>query len=547
MDAKLPIDFSDRSLPPECGTSCWLYSFKMDKDLEIFSDFDIKKCLECEYFKSFVSRTEGRRQADRKASSFLTLLLDRVGFYGRKLEEVGADLKKRVEELSILKKVSDALLKSKDLDTSLKTILTGVTAGEAFGFNRAFILLFDQKKNILEGRMALGPRTPEEAERIWSELKSKNITFDQILESVEEEKNELTEIIEEIFIPLNRKKTCYVLKAFKERRTFNLKSPHTEQLGNKLLSEILDPAGFALVPVLYEDKSIGVLIVDNLITRKNIADEDVTELENFAHQVSYQIANMLLQKELSLKVEELNHVNKLIRENQSYLLKHERLADIGKLATTCAHELKTPLVAIGGYARRALNKIQNTQNGYQSNLKELKVIVDEVERLETITSQILDYSKDLKLKLEDQDINQVIEETLEVLKENLRYNNIKVITDFSKGLGMIKLDSSKLKQALFNLIENACEAMFEGGNLSLATERKDDFLVVKIKDSGSGITEKNLKKLFTPFFTTKPNGSGLGLPVTKKIVEEHQGSIQVESRVGEGTQFSLFFPLNQRF
>ncbi len=529
-------------MPKECGISCWLYSYEKDKRLEFPFDFDVKKCLECSYFTGFVSRTKGRRSADQKASSFLTLLLDRIGIYGQKLEEVGADLKKRVEELSILKKVSDALLKSKDLDRSLKIILTGVTAGEAFGFNRAFIFLLNEKKNLLEGKMALGPKTPEQAEKIWSELKSKNITFDQILQNVKNEKNELTELVSQIYISLNQKKSCYILKTFKEKQSYNLKTHDPKHIGDKVLSKTLDPSGFALVPILYENEAIGVLVVDNFITHKTITDEDVTELETFANQVAYQIENMLLQKELSFKVQELKHVNKLLRENHDYLIKHEKLADIGKLATTCAHELKTPLVAIGGYAIRALKKMQNLPKGSADNLEELKVIIDEVERLETITSQILDYSKEIKLKLKEEDINQIILEALEVLEENLKYNSIRVKTDFSKDLGMVRVDSSRLKQALFNLIENACEAMFEGGILSLSTGREDKFTVVEIKDSGCGIPEENLKMLFTPFFTTKPNGSGLGLPVTRKIIEEHQGTIRVESKIGQGAKFRVYLP-----
>lgn len=540
MDFKEHIDFSNKPLPENCGISCWLYSFEQDKDLDFSFDFDVKKCLECNYFKSFLSRAKGRRFADQKASSFLMLFLERISSYAQQLEKVGTDLKKRVEELTILKKVSDALLKSKDLDGSLKLILTGVTAGEAFGFNRAFIFLLNEKNNLLEGKMALGPKTPEEAEKIWSELKK--ITFDQILENISNERNELTELVSQISVPLDEKNSSYILKTFREKKSYNLKTPDPKQIGDKLLSEILDPAGFALVPVLYEDKAIGILIVDNFITHQNITDEDVSALETFANQVAYQIANILLQKKLSLKLQELKHINSLLRENQEYLLKHERLADIGRLATTCAHELKTPLVAIGGYARRAMKKMQNHKKASVSNLEELKVIIDEVERLETITSEILDYSKDFKLKLEDKDINHIINEAIEILEENLRYNNIRVKTDFSEDLGTVKVDSSRLKQALFNLIENACEAMFEGGTLSLRTQRKDKFVVVEIKDSGFGIPEKDIKMLFVPFFTTKPNGSGLGLSVTKKIIEQHQGFIQVQSKPGEGTEFLVYLP-----
>jgi len=245
-----------------------------------------------------------------------------------------------------------------------------------------------------------------------------------------------------------------------------------------------------------------------------------------------------LHQELNLRLKELEHINQLLRENESYIMKFEHFADIGKLATTAAHEIKTPLIAIGGYARRALRKYADY------DLNELKVIVKEVERLENITSQILDYSKELKLNLEEHNPNEIVLGALDLLKDRMKYNNVVLKTKLSRDVAKVKVDAQRVKQVLFNLIENAYEAMPGGGTLTVETKSKDDYLVLEIKDTGGGIPEQEMKNLFTLFYSTKASGSGLGLPVSKKIITDHNGFIQVESKINQGTKFSIYLPLN---
>ena len=319
------------------------------------------------------------------------------------------------------------------------------------------------------------------------------------------------------------------LKSLGGQNTLNLVKDI--QLGN-----ILDPSGFAVVPIFLEIKTIGVLVADNIITHHPILEEDVSALETLANQAASHIENIALQRELSLNLQELELVNKLLRDNQEYLLKHDRFADIGKLATTAAHEIKTPLIAIGGYARRAL------KYSSPANQKDLEVIVKEVERLENITSQILDYSREPKLILREHNINELIREALLVLKDKLRHQNIQVKTNLCQDLEKTKVDAQRLKQVLFNLIENGVEAMSDGGVLKIETKKQEKYVILVIEDTGSGIPEDIKKDIFVPFFSTKPNGSGMGLAVSKKIIQDHNGHITVESSLGKGTKFNIYLP-----
>lgn len=500
-------------------------------------------CFACDYFNQSMLRSKGRREADQLAYSSLGVLLEQLHFYETQLDSTTSNLSKRIEELSILKKVSDALLESKDLNKCLRLILTGATAGQAFGFNRAFIFLVNEKKKVLQGKMGVGPQDSQEAEKIWSKLRQDTVTFDQmtkdILNGETPADTKLSDLIRDIQLPLDADLSL-ISKSLLEKKAFNVSFSELRQIKEKKLLSILSPKGFAVVPIVTERKTLGVLVADNLITGEPILDEDVTALQTFANEAALQIENLILQKDLFLKLQELEHIHNLLRENQDYLLKHEHLADIGKLATTVAHEIKTPLITIGGYTRRSLNNLKNQK----LDPRDLEIILSEAERLEKLISQILDYSKETKLFLAKVDLNQIIRETLEVLEEKLKSSNIQLTTKFSKDIKEVELDPQRIKQVLFNLIGNAIEAMPQGGSLIITTQKKRNSVKIEIEDSGKGIPDEEMKNLFIPFYTTKPKGSGLGLPVSKKIIADHKGTIEVQSQVNVGTKFTIVLPLN---
>jgi signal transduction histidine kinase len=523
--------------------NCWLNLLASGEKLEIFfpADKRLGNCLECSFFQKLSSRFAGRRSADRIAEESLKILLGQVKTFDNYLEQINRDLNKKLEELSLLKKVSDTLLKSKELEKNLRIILTGVTAGEAFGFNRAFIFLVNPKTQTLEGKMGLGPKDQEEAFKIWSHIKKEKVTFEQMLENAinsEEQENELTSRIKGLSFSMEDRENILV-KSISEKKSFNLKEEEFSDLKPDEILKILSPKGFLLVPIFSENRAIGVLAVDNLITGNRILVDDQVGLETFANQAASQIENIVLHEELKQKIKELELASRILRENQHYLLQAERWVDIGKLATTIAHEIKTPLVTMGGYARRALRKAEEGKLGPH----ELEIIVKETERLESITSEILDYSKATKLNYEKKDLNLLIKDAIEVFKGKLRYNGIWLRTKFYLEPSVINFDPKRIEQVLFNLIENAVEAMPEGGALTIRTKRNEEFAIFEVEDTGSGINEDNLEKLYIPFFTTKPKGSGLGLPVCKKIIADHQGYIEVKSEVDKGSKFTIYLPL----
>jgi signal transduction histidine kinase len=521
---------------------CWLSTLASGDSKAAMQD-DLLICNECATFKEIINRGFGRRTADVALGTTVAKLLGQVYERNLKLDEARLELEKKVAQLALMKVITDAVVKTTDLRRALKIILTGVTSGQAFGFNRACIFLVDARNEYLEGMDAVGPENWEAASRIWSELQA--ITFEQqirqILDSQTLAEDSLTRQIAIIKIPLTESSHFLVKALWAEKPTFLRKSEMEPGVVAKILKRI-DFNEFAAVPLQAEGLPLGLMIADNFYTNKPITEASMDALETLANTCTNVLENTLLHKQLSQRLEELERVNRLLRENQSYLLQAERLADMGRLAATVAHEFKTPLVTIGGHARRAMRDLNTTK----FRKKDLEIIISEIGRLEKISSEILEYSRPSKFDITKRKINDLVKESLELLEHRLSLTRISLKSKFIESNPLVAVDEKKFKQVLLNTVDNAIDAMASGMILRVETNIADGNAVIEIIDTGTGISEEITDKIFTPFFTTKSRGSGLGLSVSKKIVEDHGGFMEFESKLGEGTKFSIHFPIAYR-
>ncbi|HEQ71417.1 MAG TPA: PAS domain-containing sensor histidine kinase, partial [Spirochaetia bacterium] len=176
----------------------------------------------------------------------------------------------------------------------------------------------------------------------------------------------------------------------------------------------------------------------------------------------------------------------------------------------------------------------------------LEVINEEVDRLNRIVVDFLFAVRPMNIQLEERDINRIIRDLIDFLKFELEKGKVNVELRLTENLPRIMIDEKYIKQAFLNLIQNSVSAMTEGGTLIMETFRKGPDVIVNITDTGKGIPEGIMDKIFEPYFTTKEFGSGLGLTLVYKIVKEHMGEVQVHSREGKGTTFSLSFPVPQK-
>ncbi len=226
------------------------------------------------------------------------------------------------------------------------------------------------------------------------------------------------------------------------------------------------------------------------------------------------------------------------KQMQENLLRSERLVAIGQAAAHITHEIKNPLMLIGGFARRVMKDI--TKNP-QKNSERLQIIIDEVKRLEDFLIEVGSYAKLSEPHTIAGDLNTMIKELCSRLEPSLRESGIRLVLDLDPNLPYIKFDPLHLRQVILNIAKNGIEAMGEGGTLTLSTGQKPDGVVLQISDTGDGIPADVLDKIFQPFYSTKPKGSGLGLTIAQKIIEAHKGKITIESEIHEGTRFTIFF------
>ncbi|MDL1970522.1 MAG: ATP-binding protein [Candidatus Desulfofervidaceae bacterium] len=238
-----------------------------------------------------------------------------------------------------------------------------------------------------------------------------------------------------------------------------------------------------------------------------------------------------LEEEITRKTEELE-------QTHQELIRSERLAAMGTAVAHVAHEIKNPLIVIGGFANQLLRSFEKDEKVK----KKLGIIVKEASHLEGFLKDIGHFAKDITPQKETVDLNQLIEEIIVFVEPELVNRKISLKTYLTPLSPFIHADPVQIKQVLLNLIKNAVEAMPEGGQLTIRTYKNNEG-IIEISDTGKGIPKEILDKIFNPFFTTKKDGTGLGLSICHKIVTAHRGKIQVESEVDRGTTVTIILPL----
>lgn len=234
-------------------------------------------------------------------------------------------------------------------------------------------------------------------------------------------------------------------------------------------------------------------------------------------------------------------VNEL-QTTQDELLRAEKLTSLGQLAASIAHEINNPLAGVLVYTQLLSKKVTGDVFKKEEALGYLSKMESEVGRCSRIIRNLLDFARQTEPVLRLVDVNQVVEQVLAMLGHQAQLQNVEVVKEFSPSLPNVMADFNQLQQVFTNLTLNAIQAMANGGRLVLRTSMVDSQIKVDVQDTGQGIPKENLSKLFTPFFTTKERGKGvgLGLAVVHGIIERHKGKIKVQSEVGKGSTFSVY-------
>ena len=241
----------------------------------------------------------------------------------------------------------------------------------------------------------------------------------------------------------------------------------------------------------------------------------------------------------------------LRKQTEEELIRSEKLVSLGQLAASVAHEVNNPLAGILVYITLLLNKYKEKKLQTEVTENQLLKMKKELERTTRIIRNLLDFSRQSDPTIRPVELNKIVEAALLLVRHQINLENIKLEKKLDKKLPLVLADFDQIQQVLINIILNATQAMPEGGNLTITTSVNEGIKIgetlkntvrIEIRDTGVGISKENLSKLFTPFFTTKERGKGvgLGLPVVHGIIERHKGKIEVDSELNVGTTFTIY-------
>ena len=311
--------------------------------------------------------------------------------------------------------------------------------------------------------------------------------------------------------------------------------------------EFLIEAGFrstVYIPLTSKGEAVGVMCVSSK-SAFTFSTDYVEFLTAIGNQIGVAIHNARLYEDIKTAYQEL-------KEAQEQVIRTEKLASLGKLSASIAHEINNPIAAVLTYIKLMIKLVSQghfTQERMKDISRYLGTMASEMTRCGEIVKNLLAFSRQSKIEIKPHDIDQILNKTLILTSHDLQLKEIQLRSDIAPDLPKVMGDFWQLQQVFMNLISNGSEAMEKGGTLSISARpaKKDGFLEIVISDTGCGISGQDQKSIFEPFFTTKEEekGVGLGLSVVYGIITNHKGSIEVESEVGKGSTFRVFLPVNQ--
>ena len=305
-------------------------------------------------------------------------------------------------------------------------------------------------------------------------------------------------------------------------------TPQTIETMSKLGAEIS-------LPIISKGNLIGILNLGHKDDKTLYSNEDLELLSTLANQTAIALENARLYENL--------------KQSQDTLRRADRLSSLGLLTAGLAHEIRNPLVAIRTFTQLLPERFDDAEfrEGFQ------QLALKEVDRICGLINDLLSFARPSKPNVAPENVNDVVDNIVRILETQAKEKSVGIAREFGENLPKVWIDREQMKQVFMNLILNAIQAMKEGGSISISTrsvsrngaEPSGDFVQVEVRDTGVGIPEENLQHIFDPFFTSKDEGSGLGLAVSHQIVQEHGGFVTVESQIGKGTAFFVHVPVGK--
>lgn len=441
--------------------------------------------------RSLEDKIKERTQELEKAYQLSNELMEKAVYSNMRLAELYSEvdesrrkLDKKIRELSILNEVGKTMTSTLDVD-KLMNVIMDAALGE-LGVEIGSVILFNKKSKSLKVGIIRG------------------ISQDPILSS----RN------------LNGK--AVLLKLLKKNRPLLIEDIEESAFFNVLKKDMPEIQSFISVPLKMKNQELGVINIYGRDSESFFTKDHLSFVSSLASQASITLANISLTNER---------------------IQQERLAAMGRMTSYVIHDLKNSLTSIKGFTE-LIGDEDLTKNDRKNFID---IVTNEISRIIGMTQELLEFSRGKKgvLQFGEYEVSALIGEILPLLEEDFRTRRMHIRADLQYS-GTIQVDKEKLKRVFFNLASNARDAMLENGELTIISNYRDDFVLFSFKDTGSGISKELQKRIFDPFVSEgKAHGTGLGMAIVKKIVDEHHGIIEIESDIGRGTTITVKLPQKQ--
>ena len=443
-------------------------------------------------------------------------------------------------ELYLLHTISKAIKETFNEKRILNITLTALTANGALGLSRAAIFYYDKEKGIIYGKQGIGPFDEREAAKIWGELGRSNLSLEEYLQhNLDQElaTQKFPRLVREIVIDLDElsEDDCF-RKAIVEGKAFHLTDIKDHTNLPDEIKKLLVPSELVIMPLFSSRDILGIIMADNAFHYNPIEESTILLISLLSIQTGIALENAMTHNLLAQQLEELRELYETTKQLQEELVKKEKLSTIGKMASYFIHEIKNPIVTIGGFAKRIAEG-----NDLAIIHRDADIIFKEMRKLEQILNKLSTFTLLAPLKIERINLLDIVNEVVEFFELEFARKHINIQIDIPEDISL-KAERVQIFEVLFNLISNSVESM-NTGTIKISAGIESTFLKITVEDTGKGIPPENLPHITEPFFSTKIGGFGLGLFIVSNIIENYGGKIEITSVEQKGTTVNIYLPV----
>jgi len=428
------------------------------------------------------------------------------------------------KELQLFSIIAQSFFQPFSLTDNLLVIMTALTAGPGLGFNRAMLFLTDG--DSLKGEFWLGPASAEEAESIWRVLSTPGIGYPEIIEHnrslLTSETDTLTKRVKKLSYPLYKEQALIPALTAAARQMILVRDARNEPAVDRRFIETIGTDEFLCIPLVSQKEVLGEIILDNSITRVPIGSRDI----ELASICGLYAGNYIYTAKLQKRIVDM-----------------KKVAAMGEMAMFVTHQLRNPLVTIGGFADQLLDP----HTGEKKKKRNIQIIRSEIRRLERI---LLRLSQFLRIDVREKvavDVRDMLNLVQDSVRARIAGRRITLDIEIEAGLRVLLCDPTHVGEAVRNVLDNAVDAVGDEGHIDLRAYRENsEWAVIAVQDTGKGIPEAVKEKIFDSFVSTKERGMGLGLAYVKRVVDACGGRIEIKSAEGRETTFKLYFKTEPR-